>query len=71
MKTAITGLLTAVFMSVCVAGVMAEEKKINLNAESIKKASEIIKNNPALFQDPEQLEKLMRLAQSLRQAKGN
>jgi hypothetical protein len=43
----------------------AQNKKINLNAENIRKASEVIKRNEALLMNQEMMERYQRLAKTL------
>ena len=44
----------------------AQEKKINLKAENIKRAAEIISRNKALFSNPEMMKKYVNLVNSLK-----
>jgi hypothetical protein len=44
-------------------------KKINLDAQNIARAAQIIRQNQALFNNPEMLERYRRLTQALNKAK--
>ncbi|MCA9406063.1 MAG: hypothetical protein KC684_05960 [Candidatus Omnitrophica bacterium] len=69
MKT-ITLLLVLTALVIAAQPARAEEKKaMNLDAENIRKAAEIMQKNKALFQDPEALQRFVRLSQSLKKSK--
>ncbi len=67
-KIMILSLSFLLLLGVTTAG-FAQEKKVNIKAENIKRVIEIIKQNPALFRDPEKIKLFLRLAQSLQKKK--